>query len=179
MKLIISNLLVCLLLIGSKSFAHWDLAYWSPTDVHKAAYCAELLRLSKNRNINSEIKTSVASQAAKIIEDGDNLDFVPLGIDAARQKILDSGVLVIENDLQDCSIILIEIINGLSKHPLGFDLGGLSSEEDIDYWMTELQLARTPKHDLYDVYKDENQYGFFSYYYGLIRYQILMWLGFI
>ena len=79
MKLIISNLLVCLLLIGSKSFAHWDLSYWSPTDVHKAAYCAELLRLSKNRNINSEIKTSVASQAAKIIEDGDNLDFVPLG----------------------------------------------------------------------------------------------------
>ena len=58
---------------------------------------------------------------------------MPLGIDAARQKILDTGVLVIENDLQDCSIILIEIINGFSKHPLRFDLGGLSSKEDVDY----------------------------------------------
>lgn len=114
-----------------------------PQDVYRAAYCAELNRLSGFReyeqvsktvtekespfegmilsiNLEPDIpkvrKDSISVLAAKLITGGDNLEFVDIGIEDARRDINS----ISSSELTQCSIDLVKILENYEWMPCGY-----------------------------------------------------------
>ena len=142
-------------------FAHANTALEvQPKDVYKAAYCAEINRLSGfpdyeqvrqeateevrpfkevilSINLEPSIpkvrKDPISELAAKLITGGDNLDFVDAGIENARRDIsfISRGVLT------KCNIDLVKILENYNWMPCGY--GRL---RQINKWRTKKILSK-------------------------------------
>jgi len=131
-----------------------------PQDVYRAAYCAELNRLSGFREYEQVSKTvtekespfegmilsinlepempevredPISRLAAKLITGGDNLEYVKVGMEDARRNIKS----VSSSELTKCNIDLKKILNDYEWMPCGY--GTLRQRNK---WRTKILLSK-------------------------------------
>ena len=142
-----------------------------PEDVYQAGYCAELSRLVQHQNIgyakptlsNGEVsiaigyyQTNVHSNpisdvAYKLISGGDNLDFVELGIEDARQQYLElmniSGGQDLSSAIQVCADKLAEIIQSYEWMACGYGRNRYNGSVEIKAYLQRLEIFIEPEVD--------------------------------
>jgi hypothetical protein len=142
-----------------------------PEDVYQAGYCAELSRLVQHKNIgsaeptlgNDEVsiatgyyQTNVHSNpisdvAYKLISGGDNLDFVELGIEDARQNYLElmniSGGQGLSSVIQVCADMLTKTIQEYEWMPCGYGRNRYTGSVEIKSYLQRLEIFIEPIKD--------------------------------
>ena len=157
LKLMILTTLISALPISAHAVTALEV---KPQDVYRAAYCAELNRLSGfpeyeqvsetvtekespfegmilSINLEPEMpevrEDPISKLAAKIITAGDNLEFVEIGIEDARRDINS----ISSSELSQCNIDLAEILDNYEWMPCGY--GSLRAANS---WRTGQLLVR-------------------------------------
>ena len=139
-QFIIMTAIICLCQAApSTSFAITALEV-KPQDVYRAAYCAELNRLSGF--LDSDTTDPISLLAINLISSGDNLEFVEIAISDAKRKFLTtqqkSGL---SSELQSCTTELQEILDSYTWMACGFGRGRESNADQAQNFLKELGLA--------------------------------------
>ena len=143
LKLMILTTLISALPISAHAVTALEV---KPQDVYRAAYCAEINRLSGFPEYEQVSKTvtekespfegmilsinlepdmpevredPISELAAKLITGGDNLEFVDLGIEDARREINS----ISNSELTQCNIDLKKILDDYEWMPCGYGQG--------------------------------------------------------
>ena len=136
-----------------------------PQDVYRAAYCAEMNRLSgfpvyeqveqkiaeearpfkgmvPTINLETDIsqirKDPISKLAAKLITGGDNLEFVEIGIEDARRDINS----VSSSELTQCSIDLMKILANYEWMSCGYGQKRLINHHDTYSFLKRLNITQ-------------------------------------
>ena len=157
LKLMILTTLISALPISAHAVTALEV---KPQDVYRAAYCAELNRLSgfpeyeqvsetvteKESPFEGMILTinrepeipdvrndPISKLAAKLISGGDNLEFVDTGIKDARRDINS----ISSSELTQCKVHLEKILSNYNWMPCGY-----GNRRQLNKWKTELFLLK-------------------------------------
>ena len=136
-----------------------------PQDIYRAAYCAEINRLSgfpDYKHVRKEItnneapfngmsltinlepeiskirKDPISELAAKLITGGDNLEFVKIGIEDARRDINS----VSGSELTQCNIDLVKILENYEWMPCGYGNLRQLNRSKTKMLLSKLQIIR-------------------------------------
>ena len=160
LKLMILTTLISALPISAHAVTALEV---KPQDVYRAAYCAELNRLSgfpeyeqvsetvteKESPFEGMILTinrepeipdvrndPISKLAAKLITGGDNLEYVDIGIEDARRDI-NSGS---NSELTKCSIDLEKILSNYNWMPCGYGTARARNRSQSEHALATLNL---------------------------------------
>lgn len=111
-----------------------------PQDIYRAAYCAELNRLSAIPD--SDAIDPISQYAINLISSGDNLEFVEIAISDAKKKFVSTQQKSeLSSELESCTTELKEILDSYTWMACGFGRGRVSHADQAQNFLEELGLA--------------------------------------